>query len=98
MSVKVILPAPRKHKIAAPAAAIAHAWTQPPPNPVLGLIDNAKPRAADLLDAIGRNLVRRTVVGSYFVLKKPSSGVTITAEDRAGLRARAHLIVSGIGD
>lgn len=97
MSIDVILPAPMaKHAVR--RETVRHTWNALPAKPVIGLIDNAKARAGDLLDALGRNLVRRGFAASYFVLKKYSPSVAITQEQRAELLARAHVIVSGVGD
>jgi hypothetical protein len=97
MSIDVILPAPRAGAARAPAS-IRHVWRPPPARPVLGLIDNFKPRAGDLLQALGRVLQRQGVVGSFFMVSKASASETITREQRAELLARAHVIVSGVGD
>ena len=66
--------------------------------PVLGLIDNGKTRARDLLVGLAKLLEKRGVIDSHFILRKPTAAHTITMEDRVDLRARAHLIVSAIGD
>jgi hypothetical protein len=97
MSIDVILPAPRAHTMKAKGN-VRHTWKPIPDKPVLGLIDNAKPRAGDLLLALGRVLERKGVVGSYFTVRKGSASEPIDPEQRAELLARAHLIVSGVGD
>ena len=84
-----------------PKAAVAgprHVWKSLPSKPVLGLIDNGKTRARDLLVGVARLLEKRGVIDSHFILRKPTAAHTITMEDRVDLRARAHLIVSAIGD
>ena len=97
MSIDVILPAPRAGTGKAPGN-VRHAWKSIPGKPVLGLIDNAKPRAGDLLAALGRVLERQGVIGSHFTVRKGSASEPINAEQRADLLARAHVIVSGVGD
>ena len=97
MSIDVILPAPRAHTAKAQGT-IRHAWKSIPDKPVLGLIDNAKPRAGDLLAALGRVLQRQGVVGSFFTVRKASASEPINPKERAELLARAHVIVSGVGD
>jgi hypothetical protein len=69
-----------------------------PEKPVVGLIDNTKGRAGDLLTGIGRSLVRRGAADSFFMIRKPHSGVAITESDKVMLMAKAHIIVSGLGD
>ncbi len=97
MSIDVILPAPRA-ATAVPRTAVRHLWKRIPDAPMLGLIDNGKARAGDLLRALGRVLERRGFVASHFMVRKPSPSDPIGAEQRAELLARAHLIVSGVGD
>ena len=97
MSIQVVLPAPM-HVKRAPPPPQTHAWRTLPSAPVLGLIDNGKPRAEDLLLAIGRQLQARGLVSSHFVWRKGSAAKPITTEERANMLARAHVIVSGIGD
>jgi hypothetical protein len=99
MSIRVILPAPLGKENGPPAAAEhSHVWKSLPTKPVVGLIDNTKGRAADLLNGIGRNLVKRGFADSFFMIRKPHSGVAITEADKVLLLARAHMIVSGLGD
>ena len=100
MAIDVVFPVPsrRRHGARADKAAVTHAWRPLPAAPVLGLIDNTKARAKDLLEAIGKVLVQRGVVGSYFIHSKPSPSYPIGRDVRAELGARAHVIVSGLGD
>jgi hypothetical protein len=98
MPLAVVLPAPRTRAAEAVGAGRKHAWKPLPPQPVLGLIDNTKTRTDDLLNALGRELKRRNVISEYFVHRKPDAAHSITPEVRAELLARAHVIVSGIGD
>ena len=69
-----------------------------PPGAVLGLVDNTKARAADLLHAIGRALVARGVVADYFLVRKPTPSRVVADDERARLLADADVIVSGVGD
>ena len=96
MSLEIVLPIPREP--VASAGRPRHAWKALPAKPVLGLVDNSKTRARDLLVGVARLLEKRGIIDSHFVLKKPTAAHTITMEDRVDLRARAHLIVSAIGD
>ena len=97
MSIEIVLAAPLTANVEAPAA-VRHTWKALPPEPVVGLIDNSKTGADAFLDALGRALVRRGAAGSYFMMQKETAAFSITAEERATMLARAHVIVSGIGD
>jgi hypothetical protein len=95
MSLEIVLPV---HRETVNAAQKPHAWKPLPAKPVLGLVDNAKTRANDLLVGVAKLLQKRGLIDSFFVLKKPTAAHTITQEDKVDLRARAHLIISAIGD
>ncbi len=97
MSVRVLLPAPL-HRPPTPKRAVTHVWKPLPDQPVLGLIDNGKGRANDVLEAIGRHLQRRGLISSHFTWRKGSAGKPITPQERSDMLARADLIVSGVGD
>lgn len=97
MSIDVILPAPRA-RTATRKAEVRHAWKPIPERPVLGLIDNSKARAGDLLEALARVLERQGFAASHFTIRKASPSDTIDKQQRAELLARAHVIVSGVGD
>ena len=97
MPIEVILPVPDQRP-ASTSGTPAHTWRPLPPNPVVGLVDNSKTGAATLLDAVGRMLVRRGVAGSYFVWQKATASFSLTNDERAAMLARAHVIVSGVGD
>lgn len=97
MSIEAVFPVPRRRAPAAPQG-VVHTWKPLPAKPVLGLIDNTKSRARDLLEAVGNALVRRGVVASWFLHSKPSPSHPIGPEVRAEIAAKAHLIVSGVGD
>jgi hypothetical protein len=97
MSIKVILPVPDARAVAT-SGAPAHAWRALPSKPVVGLVDNAKTGAAALLDAVGRALVHHGAAASYFVYQKATASYSLTNDERAAMLARAHVIVSGVGD
>lgn len=98
MPIRVLLPAPLRRQESEPPRLRSHPRKTTPAMPVLGLIDNTKAKSADILDLIGRGMLARGVVGSYFVWQKPSAGRTITSAECTQILARAHVIVSGIGD
>jgi hypothetical protein len=63
----------------------------------IGLIDNGKPHAHELLVGIADALVRRGVGGDYFTVRKLFAGQPMPDEQRAEMLARAHLVISGVG-
>ena len=97
MSLKIVMPAPRRTASSSGSAA-RHAWKRLPPMPVVGLVDNVKTGADRMLNAIGARLVARKMAASHFVWQKPTTSHAITNDERANLLARAHVIISGIGD
>ena len=66
--------------------------------PVVGLVSNGKPHAAELLEAIARELHARLGPGEVELLRKPSAAYTITPAQARDMAARAHLVVTGVGD
>lgn len=83
-----------------PRAALTLAPRSQAPEPlVIGLIVNGKPLASELLEALSSQLrarLRRRV--STEVIRKSSAGSPITAAQADGMAARAHLVISGVGD
>lgn len=69
-----------------------------PVDPVLLLISNGKPRARELLERIAAELRTRLPVGQVDVHAKPSAAKPIDADEARNMAARAHLVVSGLGD
>lgn len=70
-----------------------------PGGPVaLLLVDNGKPRAAGVLQAIGEGIAQRVAVASIDIHSKPSAAKPIDADVARLLAARHHLVVTGLGD
>jgi hypothetical protein len=67
-------------------------------HPVVGLVSNGKPLAAELLQAIGRELHARLGEGEVELLRKPSAAYAITPAQAREMAARAHIVVTGVGD
>lgn len=70
-----------------------------PQHPVIGLIANGKPLARELLEALGdelRRRLRRDV--ELELLCKPSAAYPITGAQADGMAARAHMVITGVGD
>jgi hypothetical protein len=73
--------------------------SEPPEQLVIGLIANGKPLANELLQALSEELskrLRRQV--STEVIRKPSAGSPVTAVQADGMAARAHFVITGVGD
>ncbi len=83
-----------------PRAALTLAPRSEPPEPlVIGLISNGKPLAAELLQALAEELrkrLRRDVTTE--MIRKPSAGSPVTAVQADGMAARAHFVITGVGD
>jgi len=75
-----------------------HVWKALPAKPVIGLIDNTKTYASDILELVARKLVACGFADSWFTIRKSSSGNTMTEDDLAELVLRADMVVAGIGD
>jgi hypothetical protein len=70
-----------------------------PDRPLLGLVSNGKPFAREVLELLAQQLavrLRRDVETELVV--KPSAGMVITDGEAALLAARAHLVLTGVGD
>ncbi len=70
-----------------------------PDRVVIGLVANGKPLAAELLQALAGEL--RTRIGrdtQVTLVKKPSAAYPMTAVQADGMAARAHLVITGVGD
>ena len=70
-----------------------------PDHPVIGLISNGKPLAKELLDALATEMsLRLDRDVEVERLAKPSAAYVISAEEADVMAARAHLVISGLGD
>ncbi len=70
-----------------------------PQRPVIGLIANGKPLARELLQALGEELRRRLHRDVELeLLCKPSAAYPITGVQADGMAARAHMVITGVGD
>ena len=79
-------PAPRLRRVV-PVAVPSGAY--------VGIVDNGKAMAEEIMVSAARAL--RDGQGVE-VQKKPSAGKVMTLERRAELLARAHMVISGVGD
>ncbi|MBM3676516.1 MAG: hypothetical protein FJW96_01335 [Actinobacteria bacterium] len=69
-----------------------------PEHPVIGLVSNGKPHAAELLEALAAELRARVGDGDVVMVRKPSAAYPITVEQATDMAARAHLVITGVGD
>ncbi len=65
---------------------------------VIGVIENAKANAKELLTYVAEGLRDRLPVADVVVHSKSAAGKPIDADDAEMLAARSHLIISGLGD
>jgi hypothetical protein len=64
----------------------------------LTVIGNGKPRAAELLGAIGSHLVQRHGLASYAMVGKPGASQSITDEQVREIADSADVVITGLGD
>jgi hypothetical protein len=96
MKITVLRPDEPRPALASVQLAPRHAL---PERPVIGVIPNGKPLAAEMLDAlvaeIAHRLGREVDVER---LAKPSAASVISAEEADVMAVRAHVVISGLGD
>ncbi len=81
------------------AAQVAMSPRFTPTEPVvIGVIDNAKNNAKELLTYVAEGLRAHLPVADIVVHSKSAAGKPIDSDDAEMLAARAHLIISGLGD
>ena len=95
MAIEIVIPvvedAARQALTLAPAARLT-------PDGMIGLVDNGKFRAREILVAVADRMVAAGLAGSYAVHTKPSASRPIGSEDHAELAARSRLVLTGVGD
>lgn len=83
----------------AQVAEVAMAPRVAPGEPVvIGVIENAKANAKELLTYVAEGLRNRLPVADIVVHSKSAAGKPIDADAAEMLAARSHLIISGLGD
>jgi hypothetical protein len=65
---------------------------------IITVIENSKPHAKELLTYVAEGLRERLPVAEIVVHSKSSAGKPIDADEAEMLAARAHLVISGLGD
>ncbi len=84
-----------------PAAAATVAYAPRgavPENAHVVLIENGKPRARDLMEFVAAELQERYPIATIEIFSKASAGKPIEAEEAKEMAARAHLVITGVGD
>lgn len=69
-----------------------------PEQPVIGLVDNRKPHARELLELLAQELRGRIGSVEVVLVQKGSAGHPMTPEQASDMAARAHLVITGVGD
>ena len=69
-----------------------------PEHPVIGLVDNGKPHAKELLEALAAELRARVGAGDVILLRKDNVAYSITDDEARDMAARAHVVLTGVGD
>ena len=69
-----------------------------PPRPVIGLVDNRKPHARELLELLAEELRARLGDAEIVLVQKQSAGHPMAPEQASDMAARAHLVITGVGD
>ena len=72
--------------------------TQPESPIVIAVIENSKPHAKELLTYLADGLRERLPIGEVLVHSKPTASKPIDRDEAEMLAARAHLVISGLGD
>lgn len=69
-----------------------------PERPVIGLVDNRKPHARELLELLAVELGSRIGNADVVLVQKASAGRPMEPEQASDMAARAHLVITGVGD
>ena len=69
-----------------------------PERPVIGLVDNRKPHARELLELLAAELQLRIGDADVVLVQKGSAGHPMTPEMASDMAARAHIVITGVGD
>ena len=89
----------RPDEEAQPAAFIGYARRREIENDAhLILIENGKARARDLMEFMAEQLQQRFPISTIEVFSKASASKPIEPEEAKEMAARAHLVITGVGD
>lgn len=81
-----------------PEAVTMAARSAPTDPVVITVIENSKPHAKELLSYVADGLRERLPVSDVVVYSKSAAGKPLDADEAEMLAARAHLVISGLGD
>ena len=81
-----------------PEAVTMAARSTPSEPVVITVIENSKPHAKELLSYVAEGLRDRLPVADVVVHSKSAAGKPLDADEAEMLAARAHLVISGLGD
>jgi hypothetical protein len=82
-----------------PPATVELARRRPlPERPVIGLVDNRKPHARELLELLAEELRGRLGDAEIILVRKPGAGHPLDPEQASDMAARAHIVITGVGD
>ncbi len=82
-----------------PVGSVPYAERSPVPEDAhLILIENGKPRARDLMRYVAEKLSDRYPIATIAVFSKASAAKPIEPEEAKEMAARAHLVITGVGD
>jgi hypothetical protein len=89
----------RPDEVAQPAGNVAYAPRRELDDGAhLILIENGKPRARDLMQMVAEELQGRYPISTVEVFSKASASRPIDPEEAKVMAARAHLVITGLGD
>ena len=69
-----------------------------PRRPVIGIVDNRKPHAREILELLADELGSGSATAEVVLLQKKGAGNPMPPEMASDMAARAHLVITGVGD
>ena len=69
-----------------------------PERPVIGIVDNRKPSARQILELLAEELGNRLGAYDVVLMQKKGAGNPMPPEMASDMAARAHLVITGVGD
>jgi hypothetical protein len=65
---------------------------------VLGLLDNSKPGAQEVLVATARQMIEHGAAERYLIIRKASAGRPMTSDDEADILRGVDVVITGVSD
>jgi hypothetical protein len=69
-----------------------------PERPVIGIVDNRKPNARQILEILADEIGQRFGDCEIVLMQKQGAGNPMPPEMADDMAARAHLVITGVGD